>query len=143
MKRIAFAIAALALLALGGSETASANNTAGYPFFPFGFYQPYGAQYGNSISTPPYFATNPPVYYGARHARPYGMSPFASPPLVGASQGYRGRLRTNFTPPPVKPITRASATCNPCVSHNGAVKPVVTGLVRTNPFVAESQLANN
>lgn len=139
MKRIALAMAALALFALSGSEKASANHPSGFPFFPFGFYQPYGAQYRSSIPTPPYFATNPPVYYGARHARPYGMSPFASPPLVSPSAGYRGRLRTDFTPPPAKQISRA--VCNPCVSHSGAKKPMVTGLVRSNPFVTDSQLA--
>ena len=30
----------------------------------------------------PYFALNPPVYYGERIARPYGYSPFAVPPAL-------------------------------------------------------------
>src|SRR6056297_2862504 len=85
------------------SSMASAQYPAagGLGFFPYGFYQPYGARYSNTIRTPPYFATNPPVYYGARHARPYGLSPFASPPLVQADQGYRSRLRTEFLEPTV------------------------------------------
>ena len=82
MKRIAFVVAALAAVAFGGADQASAQQPFGYPFVPFGFYQPYGARIGASLPTPPYFALNPPVYYGARHARPYGMSPFASPPVV-------------------------------------------------------------
>ncbi len=26
---------------------------AGFPWMPYGFYQPYGAHYGNSLRTPP------------------------------------------------------------------------------------------
>ncbi|PAY18209.1 hypothetical protein CKO51_17585 [Rhodopirellula sp. SM50] len=141
MKRIALAVAALAAIAFGGSDAASAAHPAGYPFFPYGFYQPYGAQYGSSLQTPPYFALNPPVYYGARHARPYGISPFASPPVVSAGPGYRGRLRSDFYLPPseFQPTEPAPCTLNPCVSQ-GVQKPVKVGVVRTNPFVAETQL---
>jgi hypothetical protein len=70
-------------------------------FAPFGFYQPYGAQYGTSLRTPPYFALNPPVYYGTRYARPYGVSPFASPPLVQAPAGYQAQVSPAFVRPPV------------------------------------------
>ncbi|WP_182870055.1 hypothetical protein [Stieleria mannarensis] len=144
MKRIALAIAAMAAIAFGGSDAASAAHPAGYPFFPFGFYQPYGATYGSSLRTPPHFALNPPVYYGARHARPYGMSPFASPPLVTAGENYRNRLRTDFYLPPgeYQPAEPPACTANPCVSR-GAAKPVKVGLVRTNPFVTDSQLVKN
>ena len=121
------------------SNTASAQGPGDYGFLPFGFYQPYGARYGNSIRTPPYFTTNPPVYYGARHARPYGISPFASPPLVTAGQNYESRLRSQFKQPQVptpQPI------CNPCVSHSASVKRVAPklGIVRTNPFIESSEL---
>ena len=138
MKRIALAIAALAAIAVGGSDQASAGQPSGYPFFPFGFYQPYGAQYGASMGTPPYFALNPPVYYGARHARPYGMSPFASPPVVSPASDYRGRLRTDFYLPESE---KRTIMVNPCISHSCAVESVTPGVVRTNPFVTESQLA--
>lgn len=100
----------------------------GFGFQPFGFYQPYGATYGTSLRTPPYFALNPPVYYGARHARPYGISPFASPPVVGPGDGYRSRLRSRF-PSPIDfqytPDFRRSVAplCNPFV-HNSPAKPV-------------------
>lgn len=139
MKRVVLAAAAVAVFAFGSAEKASAINPQGFPFFPFGFYQPYGAQYGNSMPTPPYFALNPPVYYGARHARPYGMSPFASPPLVAPADNYRGRLGTDFYLPPSEtaaPVYHA----NPCVSYSSKVKPP-KGIVRTNPFVSESQVA--
>lgn len=135
MKRFLLA----SLLALAASvvitDTASAQYPGNLGFLPYGFYQPYGARYGTSLRTPPYFATNPPVYYGARHARPYGLSPFAAPPQVNAGGDYKSRLRMQFQQPAVptpQPI------CNPCISHgvqhNSAAK-VTKGLVQTNPFV--------
>ena len=149
MKRIALVVAALAAIAFGGAEKASAGHPAGYPFFPFGFYQPYGAQYGTSLQTPPYFALNPPVYYGARHARPYGMSPFASPPMVSPAGNYRGRLATDFHLPesefemPARPCLSNPCVSNPCVSCSATAQPVKKGVVRTNPFVTDAKLANN
>lgn len=146
MKRIALAVAAIAAIAFGASDQASAAHPMGYPFFPFGFYQPYGAQYGASMPTPPYFALNPPVYYGARHARPYGMSPFASPPVVSPSSDYRGRLRSDFYLPEseyqmTEPLP-APCPVNPCVS-TGVQRPAKLGVVRTNPFVTDAQVAKN
>ncbi|MCO8123669.1 hypothetical protein NHH03_18125 [Stieleria sp. TO1_6] len=138
MKRIALAVAALAAIAFGGAPQASADYPSAYPFVPFGFYQPYGASYGTSLSKPPYFALNPPVYYGARFARPYGMSPFASPPMAGSPDGYKGRLRSDFYRPPTP-----ETICNPCISQSVSSAPMKSGLVRSNPFVAESQLADS
>ncbi|MCC9603169.1 hypothetical protein LOC67_21680 [Stieleria sp. JC731] len=140
MKRIALAVAALFAVVAGNVETASANNPFGYPFAPFGFYQPYGAQYGSSLQTPPYFALNPPVYYGARYARPYGMSPFAAPPMVEAGPGYRGRLATDFV---YADYDKPVETCNPCISRSKSVTPVQMGVVKANPFMAENKIANN
>lgn len=130
------ALAAAALLAL--PEPATAGYPANLGFLPFGFYQPYGVRYRTSTPTPPYFALNPPVYYGARHARPYGLSPFASPPLVTPGAGYRSRLRTEFMEPVVP---TPAPQCNPCVSHSQSVSnagpspTVAQGPVRDNPFV--------
>ena len=144
MKRFAFAVAAFVAALMGGAGEASATQPVGYPFVPFGFYQPYGASFGSSLPTPPYFSMNPPVYYGARHARPYGMSPFASPPMVSAGQGYRGRLRTDFFLPPADdvemPAPAAAVPCNPCV-HRSQSAAKKTGLVRVNPYFTDSQLA--
>ena len=120
------------------SESASAQVGGPYGFLPFGFYQPYGASYGNSIRTPPHFAINPPVYYGARHSRPYGASPFASPPLVTTGDNYNTRLRTQFLQPrvPTPGPVRRSEYCNPCISKSDSVKPKAKlGQVRSNPFV--------
>jgi hypothetical protein len=137
MKRL-LVVAFLALAAtVVTSSQASAQYPVNYGFAPWGFYQPYGALYGTSIKTPPYFATNPPVYYGARHARPYGLSPFASPPLVAPTDSYRSRLRSKFSVPPPRP---SAPLCNPCVSHSKTIKPstdgkIVKGPVLFNPFV--------
>ncbi|MEM0926262.1 MAG: hypothetical protein AAGJ83_09530 [Planctomycetota bacterium] len=153
MKRLALAIA-VAVSAMMAADNASANHPSGYPFFPFGFYQPYGAQYTSSIRTPPYFATNPPVYYGARHARPYGMSPFAAPPMVSAGDDYRGRLRSNFhlpaseyeLPVPAPLTAPAAVPCHPtCDSRTVPVTKIAakTGKVQINPFAAQARVAKN
>jgi hypothetical protein len=143
MKRI-LVLSCLALAAaLAGSETSQAQGPGSYSFLPFGFYQPYGAYYGTSIRTPPYFTTNPPVYYGARYARPYGLSPFASPPLLQAGDDYRGRLREQFQQPqiPTPGPSFESPSCNPCVSHSlSTAKPSTMGLVQSNPFVQPVEL---
>lgn len=140
MKRILLAIAAVATIAMASPQSASAHNPAGYGLGVFGgFYQPYGARFNTAGPRPPYFALNPPVYYGARYARPYGMSPFAALPSVNTPADYKSRQRTNFyAAPRTAPV--AAPTCGDCYSDSKAVD---TGLVRMNPFVAESQLATN
>ena len=87
-------------------SSAQAGSPQAYSGFPFGygFYQPYGVRYSTSVRTPPYFAVNPPVYYGSRHSRPYGASPFASLPLVEAGAGYRTRPADQFVRPPQGPM---------------------------------------
>ncbi len=142
MKRLVFAVAAIVAAAVGSTQTASANSPMGFPFFPFGFYQPYGAAYGTSLPTPPYFALNPPVYYGARHARPYGISPFASPPVVQPGGDYRSRLRTDFHLPPSE-YDMPARSCNPCVHQASRPAAVEIGQVQTNPFFAEPRVASN
>lgn len=139
-------ILAVCCLALAASavttDRAAAQGPMAYSFLPFGFYQPYGAYYSNSIRTPPYFTTNPPVYYGARHARPYGLSPFASPPLVRAADDYESRLRIQFQQPQIPtPGPYTEPMCNPCVSHSlSAVTPAKVGKVQSNPFVEPSEM---
>lgn len=161
MNRLLVAFLLVFAATLVASDSASAQNRPYYGFMPFGYYQPYGAMYSNSIRTPPYFSTNPPVYYGARHSRPYGISPFASPPLVYADERYKSRLRTQFSQPQVPtpeyvPRQLDEPSCNPCVSHSTTIEsanaspqgpvrfnPYVSGaddrLVRVNSFVASDQ----
>jgi len=139
----------VAFLAVAATAVSSPQASADYPgnlgYLPFGFYQPYGAQYGTSLRTPPHFALNPPVYYGARHARPYGLSPFSSPPLVQPNEGYRSRLRSKFSVPPARPLDppQPSTLCRPCVSHSKTIKPasndVVLGKIQSNPFLDSSE----
>ncbi len=133
-----FAIAATVMT----SENSSAQQPTGYGVLPYGFYQPYGARYGTTIRTPPYFATNPPVYYGSRHARPYGISPFASLPQVAPGADYRSRLRMQFEQPLVPTPQPA---CNPCVHHSTTAPALAKkGPVRMNPFVDETdKIAKN
>ena len=146
MKRFATIFALALAAAVCTSDSASAQHPCGFGGFqPFGFYQPYGARYGASLATPPYFALNPPVYYGSRYSRPYGISPFASPPLIGAPSGYEGRLRSGFQQ---TPSGRRSTTmhANPYISHRVIkTQPVAKmGAVQTNPFATNAaQLAKN
>lgn len=50
---------------------------------------------------PPYFALHPPVYYGQRYTRPYGVSPFASRPRLQAAPGYAPRAAAVITQQPL------------------------------------------
>ena len=121
-------------------------------FMPFGFYQPYGVRYSTSVRTPPYFALNPPVYYGQRYYRPYGASPFASPPLVGGSANYHVRAATAAVPPPQR--DPGPVACNPFVRQAGeedSEVPMEDDMVRRtagessetdSPLVAATQPAS-
>lgn len=156
--------AALALFALAGMAFANTSQAQGpglYGFQPFGFYQPYGIQYRSSVATPPYFSVNPPVYYGTRHYRPYGISPFATPPQVTAPAGYQGQpggRSPQYSGPVGNPFICRSDSASPSssaassdetvsnASANGPTSQVAKafnpGKVQTNPFVVtEVQLA--
>lgn len=140
-------LSAVALLA-AFSTAGSAQAFNGYEDMPFfsGFYQPYGIRYSTSVRTPPYFAVNPPVYYGARHARPYGISPFASLPQVEAGSDYRSHRRAGFVAPP-------AVSCNPfCESAEvdaGSIEvrvsdePFAAGPLRSNPFASAKLAGSN
>lgn len=131
------------------SERASANHGALAGFLPFGYYQPYGVTYNSSVRTPPYFATNPPVYYSQRYSRPYGLSPFASPPMLQSPVGYSGKVET-----PSAEI-RVPESASEQVSGAGVPRTTVNlssevavetqlGPVRSNPFASETkQLVRN
>ncbi len=148
-------------LALTGTMTAGRADAFHGPgnlgFLPFGFYQPYGVRYSNSVRTPPYFALNPPVYYGNRYARPYGDSPFASPPLLTAPAGYHAHPAAEFVRPAAMP---GREICNPFVGELGATNTLAAdefvttagtpenaantfGPVRFNPFVDSREIAQD
>lgn len=135
MKTILLTIAAAACGSLLLAPTSQAHEPAGVGFWPAafdptdGFYSPYGLRYSTSVRTPPHFALNPPVYYGSRYARPYGLSPFAAPPQFGARAASRAiplartataalgqPLRNPYCPPAVVPA-------GPEGSRNGDLQP--------------------
>lgn len=144
MNRILFVFSLAIAATVVSADSASAQGPGSYSFLPFGFYQPYGSYYGNSIRNPPYFTSNPPVYYGARHARPYGLSPFASPPLVRAADDYESRLRMQFQQPqiPTPGPYSESVPCNSCLGGAPSAQVLVArvGAIRTNPFVEPSEM---
>lgn len=148
MRRIILAAIAIACAACFSSPS-SASDPLAYSGFPFGygFYQPYGIRYSTSVRTPPYFAVNPPVYYGARHYRPYGASPFASLPLVQPGETYRTRPEV---PSPMRApaVIHQNPYCQSCegteakqMAQGGGVIALrfedtpVEGKIRLNPFV--------
>ncbi len=90
MRKLILALA-MGVVAVGSGSEAQAYHGTNLGFIPFGFYQPYGVRYSTSVRTPPYFAINPPVYYGSRYHRPYGVSPFASPPQVSVPADYQAQ----------------------------------------------------
>jgi len=82
---------ACALCVAGSIPAAQVNAQDGYGFgLGLGFSQPYFQGYhGINQKRIPYFALYPPVYYGQKVARPYGFSPFATPPgVVPAEMNY-------------------------------------------------------
>lgn len=161
MKKIILTIALAFAGALTAGRAEAFHGPGNLGFMPFGFYQPYGVRYSNSVRTPPHFALNPPVYYGSRYSRPYGDSPFASPPLLSAPSSYQVQPAAQFARPPAMVGTEV---CNPFVGDLGvSEKPaadevVMTagtgeiavetstktiGQVRFNPFVASDELAQD
>jgi hypothetical protein len=67
-----------ALLAVACPASSDAFNGWDYDWLGVRGYGYSGSLYGlGRIPTPPYFALHPPVYYGQRHFRDYGGSPFA------------------------------------------------------------------
>lgn len=135
MKRLAAAIAMALVVSICMTDNdVQAQQSFFGGFQPFGFYQPYGARFGATLRQPPYFALNPPVYYGTRYARPYGVSPFASPPVVTAPPNYQSRTRPGFQQTPI---------ANPYVTKSRTVKAAATlvqkGDVKFNPFATEER----
>jgi hypothetical protein len=116
MKNILLFAGLIMMTSLGPGEVTRAHHAAGVSggFLAYGFYQPYGVRYSTSVRTPPYFALNPPVYYGHRYARPYGASPFASPPLLTAPADYQVQRAAAFVPSVVPAI--GPVRCNPYVT---------------------------
>lgn len=75
--RIFLTLAALAI-GLLAAETASAQSPL---LFGYG-YGNWGSYGDSGWRTLPYFAEHPPVYYSHPIPRPYGFSPYATPPFL-------------------------------------------------------------
>lgn len=144
MKRLLFACAAIVALSSAATEV-SAQSPAPYAHGSLGFFNPYSFPASGSVRTPPYFSVHPPVYYSTRHARPYGMSPFAAPPMVTPGANYRGRQAAEFTPKTTQP-----SSCSHCGGTIEAHPHVPSepagfaiGEIQRNPFATSTQLAES
>lgn len=88
-----------------------------------GGYNGYGAYNSYAITSyvhaPPYFALHPPVYYGKRYTRPYGVSPFAAPP----------QLQTNASYVPAPHAERSISISNPYCAIPQNVLEIVPAVV--------------
>lgn len=107
------------------------------PAFTFGYGYAVGQmqQFRNRLPAPPYFAVYPPVYYGERHERPYGESPFASWPLLTASQTFQTKAAN-------PPVTHANPYV-PCVegapSAEAPTEKTGNRVTVINPFVEQRE----
>ncbi len=80
--------------------------------FAFGYSLGQANQFRNRLPAPPYFSVYPPVYYGQRHERPYGESPYASWPLLQSSSDYSVQPKRS----PVQFVNPHVSTPTPCAS---------------------------
>lgn len=110
----------------------------GYGGFNTGYSQ---TTYNQSM---PYFSLHPPVYYGKRYTRPYGVSPFAAWPQLQAAQSYKPEPHVNRIMPKPMIIENPCPSCSLNVENQAPstgriatreipVKPVVID----NPYFEE------
>jgi hypothetical protein len=104
--------------------------------FAFGYSLGQANQFRNRLPAPPYFSIHPPVYYGQRHERPYGESPYASWPLLQANSDYSvqpKRSPVSFANPHVHTET----PCGSCGQPKANMAPIQQGKMVTieNPYV--------
>ena len=104
--------AALLMAALTASSASTAK-AQGFGNLGLSYLYGYGgfnAGYSQSVynSSLPYFSLHPPVYYGKRYTRPYGVSPFASWPQLQSSADYKP------TPHVARTMLKPLVINNPC-----------------------------
>lgn len=113
--------------------------------FAFGYSLGQANQFRNRLPAPPYFSVHPPVYYGERHERPYGESPYASWPLLQSSSDYSARPKRS----PVQIVNPHAPSATPCASCGQPVaigQSIEMGKMVTieNPYViSASSVAKN
>ncbi len=105
------------------------------PWF-YGFNQrPFGLQSETMVPTPPYFSIHPPVYYGDRYARPYGISPFPAAPNVHIPESYKAVPMSAAIAPVVQnPYCEISPVQVPLPESVPAVHGLQAGKIQVNPF---------
>ena len=135
-------LCAIALVSCADQATAQCGNGFGYG--GYGFYN-YGIQ--PYVPAPPYFALHPPVYYGARHTRPYGDSPFASPSQLQPSAGYAPtrhveRSLTVDNPYAVLPMAPETMQA-PMPMHEPQPAPAPVNTVAPSPVVVKPLIIDN
>lgn len=84
------------------------------------------------VPPPPYFSLHPPVYYGRRYTRPYGVSPFASWPQLNATPSYA----------PQPHVQRNQVISNPHYSPCGGA-PCAPAVVKVEEKRAEPLVIEN
>lgn len=134
MKKIAKLLLPCLLLVLAGQGSLKANDGLAMAYlFGYGGYG--GARMQTYVPAPPYFALHPPVYYGQRFTRPYGVSPFAAWPQLQATAAYA----------PQPHVQRAQVLDNPyCVTAEIGVEVVgASAQTVTQSAPAEPLLIDN
>jgi hypothetical protein len=123
----------------GGASTAAAQDP-GFLWY-FGGWRPYGITSSTLAPTPPYFSLFPPVYYGERYARPYGVSPFAALPQDVTMPAYQARMlgpSRSYSNPHC--CGEAEATAQPVQLQGQPSEIAQVSAVRINPFVQTPDL---
>jgi hypothetical protein len=120
------AILSVIALAIGAGQASADNGWAVAARYGYGGFNNFAIR--PYVPAPPYFALHPPVYYGARYARPYGDSPFAAFPQLQPGPGYHAKpyvdswvtVNNPYCPAVVVPTPVAS----PVVQH-APVQPLL------------------
>ncbi|MCA9129137.1 MAG: hypothetical protein KDB22_18745 [Planctomycetales bacterium] len=75
----------LLLLATSTNASADCGGLGAAYLYGYGGFRNIGVR---NFASPPYFALHPPVYYGQRYTRPYGVSPYAAWPQLQSNPSY-------------------------------------------------------
>lgn len=118
------------LLVLACHTSANAQDGLGLAYL-FGYGGVGGTRIQSYTPAPPYFALHPPVYYGQRYTRPYGVSPFAAWPQLQPNASYAPQQHVNHAATPGV----CSGGCAAVVAGPPAiVKAVAQPQTIENPF---------
>jgi hypothetical protein len=99
------------------------------PAFDFDFgSRTYGLRSSTFVPSPPYFSVFPPVYYGQRYSRPYGISPFPADGYVAVPPSYKGVPGARTIKPIMNPY------CADCTASIQDHSTKLVGRVEVNPY---------